>query len=330
MSKISVIMPVYNCENYLAESLESLINQTHQNLEIIIINDGSTDNSMEICKRYAENDHRIVLLNQRNQGPAAARNLALDNATGDYIAFLDADDFMELNSYEKLLKSAKKYDTQMVVCGFNFLYDNTVTPCESSVQDGLYINERCKEILDEMVFPLKEHYMHAYLWNRLIKRDLIESDKQRFDVTLRRSSDYPFLVLLVKKLDRIYLMEKEKLVYYRQQSSSITHKYLADYWPMVLTIYDKLRKENLDIARLNLMLIGRGRNAIYLEALSPDSYRNRYERLKKISSNKTLRNAINTTSWQVGKKYIGISFLLIRLKLNFPLFLFTLIRNKEL
>ena len=104
MQKISVIVPIYNSASTLNETLECLINQTYQNLEIILINDGSTDGSINICKKYQKKDKRIILISQKNTGVGAARNRGLDKAQGEYVFFLDADDTIELNYFELMLK----------------------------------------------------------------------------------------------------------------------------------------------------------------------------------------------------------------------------------
>ena len=101
---LSVIIPVYNVEPYLEQCLDSVINQTYKNLEIICINDGSTDNSLKILEKYQKKDSRIKLINQKNKGVAAARNAGLDIATGEYITFVDSDDYLELKAYEKAMK----------------------------------------------------------------------------------------------------------------------------------------------------------------------------------------------------------------------------------
>ncbi len=104
---LSVIIPVYNVEKYLRECLDSVSNQTYQNLEIILVNDGSKDGSAEICKEYLAKDERIQYYEQENQGQSAARNLALSKATGEYITFVDSDDWISLDIYEKCFQEIK-------------------------------------------------------------------------------------------------------------------------------------------------------------------------------------------------------------------------------
>ena len=113
---VSIIIPVYNTENYLKECLDSVVNQTLKEIEIICINDGSTDNSLKIMKSYAEKDDRIKIIDKKNEGQSVARNTGVKEAIGEYIAFVDSDDYIDQDAYEKLYRFAKKYGQDMVLC----------------------------------------------------------------------------------------------------------------------------------------------------------------------------------------------------------------------
>ena len=108
MAIISIIVPVYNAEKYLSRCIDSILRQTFADFELILVNDGSSDKSKEICEKYLESDPRIKLINQENSGVSAARNTGLDNASGEYIGFVDSDDFIEKNMYEELYNILKK------------------------------------------------------------------------------------------------------------------------------------------------------------------------------------------------------------------------------
>ncbi|MCR5506573.1 MAG: glycosyltransferase, partial [bacterium] len=120
MKKISVIIPVYNVELYLSQCLESIINQTYKNLEIILVNDGSKDSSIDICKAYVKKDKRIKYIYQKNMGLSASRNTGIKNATGDYIHFIDSDDYIPLDYYEKMISALGNSDADIVCGGFYF------------------------------------------------------------------------------------------------------------------------------------------------------------------------------------------------------------------
>ena len=119
---ISIIMPVYNAEKYLNRSIESIMNQTYNNIEIILVNDGSTDNSLEICTSYQEKDNRIKLINQANKGVSFARNKGIDEATGDYIMFIDSDDYVEKNMIEDMVSKITEDDIDLVISGIKMDY----------------------------------------------------------------------------------------------------------------------------------------------------------------------------------------------------------------
>ena len=119
MKMITVIIPVYNTARYLERSIGSVVNQTYKNLEIILVDDGSTDDSYEICKQWAKRDHRILLIHKENGGQSSARNLALDIATGDYIAFVDSDDWIEPDMYEVLYHTLVDSDKEVALCKLN-------------------------------------------------------------------------------------------------------------------------------------------------------------------------------------------------------------------
>ena len=118
---ISVIIPVYGVEKYIAQCLDSIINQTYKNLEVIVVNDGTKDRSAEIAKEYATKDSRIKVYDFQNGGLSVARNRGLEIATGDYISYIDSDDWLDTKMYETLLKAAMKNDADMVKCGIRLL-----------------------------------------------------------------------------------------------------------------------------------------------------------------------------------------------------------------
>ncbi|MFX4284473.1 glycosyltransferase family 2 protein [Aliarcobacter butzleri] len=168
MCKISVIIPVYNTEKYLDKCLSSVVNQTFKDIEIIIVDDGSTDNSYRICQKYANQDKRIVLLQQSNQGQGFARNKALLKANGEYIFFLDSDDYLELDAFELLYNEAINKNSDLVMLGWEKIDEQTNTTLFSSKNiDTSTINnknEKIPYIFSEIGFAP---------WTALIKRDLI-------------------------------------------------------------------------------------------------------------------------------------------------------------
>lgn len=165
---VSIIVPIYNVEKYLVECIKSLINQTYRNLEIILINDGSIDDSVKICEQYIEQDNRIILINKKNGGSASAKNEGLKVAKGDYITFVDSDDFIESDMIEYMVNTIKKYNADIVQCSFTNLYKNT----EKFKQDTIVEQKiSSKDFLE--LFLTK--WDSSLFWNKLFKREVIEN-----------------------------------------------------------------------------------------------------------------------------------------------------------
>ena len=140
--KISVIIPVYNVCNYLDRCIQSVLTQTYKDLEIILVDDGSTDESGKLCDIYKERDERIIVIHQKNQGVSCARNAGINIASGEYIGFVDADDYIEKNMYEEL--SSKIYfgnvKNEIIVCSFNRINNNEKRVFTYRINDGVYSN----------------------------------------------------------------------------------------------------------------------------------------------------------------------------------------------
>ncbi len=176
MEKISVIVPVYNNEKYLHQCIDSILEQSYKNLEIILVDDGSTDGSVQICDEYGQKDDRVKVLHQVNGGISAARNAGLNLASGDYIAFVDSDDFLDKNMYERLLHILQANNADMSVCCFHQIDEN-----------GKQFDVPFS-IVDEVTEPYsvlkrlaeKRGWVYVVVWNRLYKREIF--DNLRFPV----------------------------------------------------------------------------------------------------------------------------------------------------
>lgn len=164
-SKISVIIPVYNVEKYIEKCLDSVISQTYKNIEIIIINDGTLDTSLEIAEKYAKIDNRIIILTKTNGGLSSARNFGLNYVSGDYIVFIDSDDWIEKNMLEKLIKTAHETDGDIIQFGFRTVLENGREIKKYTFKEESF-NSR-KDILDGYFINEK---INTVVWNKLYKK----------------------------------------------------------------------------------------------------------------------------------------------------------------
>lgn len=166
---ISVIVPVYNAEQKVGQCIESILNQTYKYLELILVDDGSSDNSGLICDQYAERDNRIRVFHKNNGGQADARNFGLKECSGDYIGFVDNDDVIEPTMYETLLSNMIKNDVKISCCAYNVVTLDKVENKYSDLQTGLYQTDF---FIKNMLYQNK--YASGVVWNKLFDNSLIE------------------------------------------------------------------------------------------------------------------------------------------------------------
>ena len=168
---ISIIVPVYKTEKYLDRCVESIVNQTYTNLEIILVDDGSPDNCPKMCDEWAEKDDRIKVIHKVNDGLANARNSGIEMCTGDYVMFADSDDFLELDMVDFLLNLMLKYDADVSRCGFYFSYENTAE--EKSASNDTSIKLFSYE--ERMIDLTTGGHISGVAWNKLYKNNIIKT-----------------------------------------------------------------------------------------------------------------------------------------------------------
>ena len=209
MPKVSVIIPVYNVEKYLKECLDSVVNQTLKDIEIICINDGSTDQSLSILESYAIKDERIKIINKENSGYGASMNLGLEAATGEYIGIVESDDFVELNMFERLYSVAVENELDLVRCQY-FLYDSKNN-----------INEVCDNswVPQNIVYsPIEKQtpfYQAPAIWSNLFKRELIKNFEINFLETPGASYQDTSFAFKLYAVSSRFMMINDCLLHYR-------------------------------------------------------------------------------------------------------------------
>ncbi len=239
---ISVIVPVYNVEIYIEECLNSITGQTLKNIEIIVIIDGSTDNSENIARKLAENNPNITIINTPNRGLGAARNEGIKHAKGEYLAFVDSDDYIGVNMYKDLYESAKEYDADIVACNFFFAYEDGPEVVQPDMQSKL-ITDSNEAIHDVLL----SRNMNNCAWNKIYKKALFDNDI-RFTEGRYFEDLYPVLQW-IKISKRIYLTEKPYYYYRRARTGSITarfsKKHIEDYIFLLENVKSLLEKDGL-------------------------------------------------------------------------------------
>ena len=244
MVKISIVIPVYNAEKYLRQCLDSLIGQTLKNIEIICVNDGSKDNSLEILREYKNKDSRIVIIDQINQGVSVARNNALKIAKGEYIGFVDSDDWVDADFFEKLYYSAIKNDCDIAVGGIAWNFT-------SGELDFIDLKFKKSKIFNKTPdkYKITRVAKAAYMWNKIYKKELFEKLKLEFE---------PGICYEDMMFSHIILHESEKLVtvpntfyHYRANPLSLVHndtpEKKLDFKNEILKTIDYVKKNKIKV-----------------------------------------------------------------------------------
>ena len=219
-------MPIYNVEKYLHKCVDSIINQTYQNLEIILVDDGSPDNCGRICDEYLIKDDRIRVVHKKNGGLSDARNAGLDISTGDYIGFVDADDYIEPDFYELLVNNLEKYDAEVSCCRYAWFWeDGRYEPIGNDKQIRIY------EGTDALKEYLYGKTMDPFACNKLYKAKLLgnvnyKESNHRFNKGIL-GEDNPFCIELFKQTNRVVLAGDSKYNYLQQREGAITNSKIS-------------------------------------------------------------------------------------------------------
>lgn len=226
---LSVIVPVYNGEKYLRECLDSIINQSYRDFELILINDGSKDGSGAICDQYKEKYDKIKVIHKENGGVTQARRDGLRAAGGSYVTFVDCDDHIDYDMYEKMLEKAEKYNVDAVICSIVYETENGPVKHRNTVASGLYNKEKLKkDFYPKMLFDFDVCLpgVNPSLCNKVFKKEILDNVMRGVNNTISYGEDalctYPTLM----DSDSIFVME-DAFYHYRKNDDSVTHRYDA-------------------------------------------------------------------------------------------------------
>lgn len=212
--KVSIIVPIYKVEKYLNKCIDSIVNQTYNNLEIILVDDGSPDNCPKICDEYAKKDNRIKVVHKQNKGVSSARNTGLDISTGDYIMFIDGDDYIELNMIECMLKNMFDNNVDIVICNINYVFKEKEFIKYNESDQILNNYEAMKEFISDGI-------VQAVVWNKLYKKSILKNMKF---VINKVHEDELFSYEVISRVNNIYY-NSNAFYNYVQREDSITGKF---------------------------------------------------------------------------------------------------------
>jgi glycosyltransferase involved in cell wall biosynthesis len=217
MDSISLIIPAYNVEAYIGKCLDSVFSQTYKNLEVIVVNDGSTDNTADVINSYAF-DSRLKYIEQKNAGVSAARNVGIEIATGNYLAFVDSDDYLEKDMYEKLYAACKKNNVDVAICNYNLIYEDRTVPNYSKMQNGTV------NIYDDVYGYFCKYCAYPkpnnYIWTRLYKADIVKKSGVRFE-NYKLGDDTLFSFKLLPYIHKVAFITDGLYNYFQRLNSNI-------------------------------------------------------------------------------------------------------------
>ena len=234
--QVSIIVPVYNVENYIERCLNSLVNQTFKDIEIITINDGSTDKSLELLNKYAKEDIRISVIDLGDEGVSYCRNLGIEKANGKYIMFVDSDDWIDSSMVEVMYKKAEENKLDLVMCSYiREFKDHSKEKIFNLPQEIIYKDNEVKnELLRKLVGPVKEELSNPEMldalgtvWGKLYRADILKENKLKFvDLSeIGSAEDTLFNIFTFNYLKKVMFLNKPMYHYWRDNPKSVTSQY---------------------------------------------------------------------------------------------------------
>lgn len=309
---ISIIVPVYNGDKYLSRCVDSILNQTFQDWELLLVDDGSTDKSGEICDEYATKDKRVKAFHKENGGVSSARNIGLDNANGDWITFVDSDDFIDSAFFETF---AVLQSSDLYIVGIKFINSTTT----------LLPPERCIRI--ENVTELDDLLNKLYFtvpWGKVYKNDIIQRNKIRFNVNLKIGEDTDFVLKYLIYINDIRFVSKPLYHFFNDEKEKITKYTLTADEFITHTVYIKksltalCKKLNYEFPVTNSVLMKYYSHLFYVHLMSIQSYTTfKKEAGKYKASNvdyysKSLRNAFMMKLIKISPLVVFLLFRLLK------------------
>lgn len=328
---ISIITPIYNSETHLKECIDSIIYQSFKSIEIILVNDGSTDKSGQICDKYAQADSRIKVIHQTNQGVSAARNAGLEIATGEYIHFVDSDDKVVDNCYQILAEHLSNSNCDIL--RFNAYRNNEII--NKIALRGTFSNNQVKtDVLLPMLGSPKfgGMFMLGVLWLHVYKRDVIQKHNIRFNTNLRRCEDRLFTITNMMHVKKATFID-DALYHYSVNNSSLSNKYDNERWQQELIYMESVKQKYIEVISSDISSVETRFNNDYLLraiisihgeffSVNNNSFNHKYKRIKEIINNPNVIKASKNIQKQAVSAKDNVILFLIKHKYSMLLCIF--------
>ena len=342
---VSIIIPVYNADLYLEKCLKSVVSQSYQNLQILCVDDGSKDSSLEILNQYAEKDGRIIVIHKENEGVSVARNIALERVSGDYIMFVDGDDWIDTDTIETAVAVIKKNDVDVVMWSYvrelekesakKVIFDSDVYYDKAAVKEKLY--RRMVGLYGEETSKPENADALCTVWGKLYKKDLIIDNEVKF-YDIREIGTYEdgiFNLSVFSKVNSAVFINRCMYHYRRNNDSSLTSSYnpnLSNQWNKLFDIIEeyiekKEEDETFKIALSNRIVFGLIALGIN-ETERKDGFFNTLKSIGKLTSDTRYRENIKSFDYHYLPIHWRLFFIFAKYRLNIGVYLLLLIIQK--
>lgn len=323
--KVSIIIPVYNCKKYLAKCVNSIINQSFTNWELILVDDGSRDGSETMCDKYSAKDNRIFAYHLENRGAANARNFGLNKVTGDYCMFVDGDDYLELDAVQELVKNERKDIDVIFFPNYNDVYFNNkyeVISNNAFYNIKIDNNEEFKELYNSLM----DKYYINQVWNKLYSVKFIKNNRALFPWNIKYSEDLIFNIQLYKKMKKGIVIDKPlyHFVYHRGESLCATFdierfKSISKAYIFSLVEINKWNRESINsLNNLYINEVNSCINNLFNDDCLLD-FNEKVSYVKGILKSSIVKNCVRDTKVYGKKNYI--TSILIRLRCKYMILL---------
>ena len=235
---LSIVIPVYNAEYSISRTISSIVSQDYHNIEIIIINDGSTDQSFEICQKIALKEQRIKLFSIQNSGVSYARNVGIEQAKGKYITFLDADDYY-CNDFLKVITSELEINTQLIIYGYNVVRDGRSIPFTIPLEEARQFSNKSE--LREVAISLIENEMLNAPWNKIYLTSYIKDKKVMFPTNIDIGEDLAFNLLVIKDISFVKVCNQSLVNYVVKNGEGLVSKFRPDRLMIRLSLLNQIK-----------------------------------------------------------------------------------------
>lgn len=325
---ISVIIPIYNVEQYLPQCINSVLKQTYTNLEIILVDDGSPDYCGKMCDEYAQKDDRIRVIHKKNAGLGEARNSGLEVATGKYVYFIDSDDWIELDMLHKLLQEANNINADFVMCGFKKYVNDLNSVIEQHIEKKRIL---CgQEVTEQLLLPMvaqksdiqEDYTINMCVWTNLYRRSIIEKYRIRFLSEREYLSEDICFNLEYLMHTQCAVILPDTFYFYRYNPTSLTSRYKESEYNMLVQLYgevckivDRINIEGEPEFRKQRFFLTKTREVLFRLANSTLFFTKRVEVCRKILSDNTLQTVLAEYPIQNYIKKYKVPALLMKKKL---------------